>query len=51
MNLWKQTKLYECRCGAKYLHDRAYIHRVFLCPGRFVEQHHLDIKEGTYGNR
>jgi transcription initiation factor IIE alpha subunit len=35
MNLWKQTKLYTCpKCGASYVHDRAYAHQLFQCPKR-----------------
>ena len=35
MNRWRQTKLYVCRkCPASYVHDRAYMHEVFLCPNR-----------------
>jgi len=35
MNNWLQTKLYVCvRCGASYLHDRAYQHDLFRCPKR-----------------
>lgn len=36
MNHWQQTKQYRCpRCGAAYLHDKAYGHQSFLCPFRF----------------
>lgn len=35
MNLWKQTRQFECpRCEAKYVHDKGYMHEVFLCPNR-----------------
>lgn len=35
MNHWMQRKLYECpACHAKYLHDRAHEHAVYLCPLR-----------------
>lgn len=35
MNHWLQTRQFKCpRCEAKYVHDRAYLHDVFLCPNR-----------------
>lgn len=35
MNLWLQTKQYECpACGVTYLHDKAYRHASFDCPKR-----------------
>ena len=35
MNHWLQKKRYACpRCGATYLHDKGYMHAVFLCPKR-----------------
>jgi hypothetical protein len=35
MNRWLQTKTYTCpACGARYLHDKAHHHAVFLCPAR-----------------
>ena len=35
MNRWLQTRLYECpRCEASYLHDKAYVHDLFVCPNR-----------------
>ena len=35
MNHWQQTKTYQCpKCGATYLHDRAYPHDCFRCPAR-----------------
>ncbi|MEO7859821.1 MAG: hypothetical protein ABIU05_05160 [Nitrospirales bacterium] len=35
MNLWLQTRLYEClRCKEKYTHDKAYVHNVFACVRR-----------------
>jgi hypothetical protein len=34
VNHWLQTKRYECPdCGATYLHDKAYRHACFDCPG------------------
>jgi ribosomal protein L37AE/L43A len=35
MNKWQQRKKYQCpSCEATYLHDRAYFHALFRCPGR-----------------
>lgn len=35
MNRWLQKKLFACpKCGASYLHDKAYQHALFLCLNR-----------------
>ena len=35
MNHWLQRKIYQCpACGIQYVHDRAYLHAAFHCPGR-----------------
>jgi transcription initiation factor IIE alpha subunit len=35
MNRWLQKKLYACpKCGASYVHDKAYRHSLFECPKR-----------------
>lgn len=37
MNLWRQTKQYQCPvCGTRYLHDKAYHHALFRCSARRV---------------
>lgn len=46
MNLWLQTKQYECHlCDAKYLHDKAREHQLFRCPKRVA------IVRGEIGGR
>ena len=44
MNRWLQTRQYICpRCGANYLHDRAYKHNCLIaCAPRFA--HELSIR-------
>ena len=35
MNQWLQRKLYRCpACGLTYVHDRAFYHASYDCPGR-----------------
>lgn len=34
MNRWLQSKLYQCRCGEWFLHDRMFMHAVYYCPKR-----------------
>lgn len=35
MNLWLQTRVYECpKCKANYLHDMAYKHHLSECAKR-----------------
>ena len=32
---WMQTKIYQCpACQATYVHDKAYMHELFVCPNR-----------------
>jgi len=49
MNYWRQRRTYTCPdCKTVYLHDKAYRHACFECPG-----HHEGVKMcslSTYGS-